>query len=68
MHQMLQYFDRLMPQGEIDSQSPFASQTQEYIHKIGEKIRSRVVFVTMLPQIMSTIYLLVWRSSDIVPE
>ncbi|CAG8606720.1 12912_t:CDS:10 [Cetraspora pellucida] len=66
MRQMLEYLDILVPKGDMDSQSN--SGGRESISDIGEKLRSRVVVVTMLPQIMSTIYLIFWRSSDIVSD
>ncbi|CAG8482943.1 11542_t:CDS:10, partial [Cetraspora pellucida] len=66
MRQILEYLDFLVPKGDMDSQSN--SGVREYIPDIGEKLRSRVVVVTMLPQIMSTIYLIFCRSSDIVSD
>ncbi|CAG8571327.1 35033_t:CDS:10 [Gigaspora margarita] len=67
MYQMLKQFDDFMPQerGELDS--AFGA-TEEYLQNINERLRSRVVIVTMFPHILLTIFLWLWRSSDIVSD
>ncbi|CAG8584260.1 8186_t:CDS:2, partial [Gigaspora rosea] len=67
MYQMLKQFDDFMPQGRGELDSSFGP-TDEYLQNISERLRSRVVIVTMFPHILLTIFLWLWRSSDIVSD
>ncbi|CAG8480622.1 3286_t:CDS:10 [Dentiscutata erythropus] len=64
MFQVFKRFEHLLPQREFDTQLSARDDPQN----ISERIRSRVVIVTMLPHILLTKFLLLWRSSDIVSD